>query len=128
LAEAKRIQTVARQLLSGYPGEPPSSSLLPPLSPAVVAEGIYMFMHIANSESSLADQDLARSIIHRLRDQHVPDLRRLEVSADKGVITIRGQVSSFHQRQLGIHCCQAVAGVVHINDQINVALLGVPRR
>lgn len=67
-----------------------------------------------------ADMDLKRRILNYLFGQHFSDLRRLEVSADNGVVTIRGRVSSFHQRQLCIHCCQRVAGVVRVKDEIDV--------
>lgn len=70
--------------------------------------------------SAPADTDLKRRILNYLFGQHFSDLRRLEVSADNGVVTIRGRVSSYHQRQLCIHCCQRVAGVVRVNDQIDV--------
>jgi osmotically-inducible protein OsmY len=75
----------------------------------------------AQTELSSADSDLERRITTFLFGQHFADLRKLEVKADKGVVTIRGRVRSFHQRQLCINCCQRVAGVVDINDEISVA-------
>ncbi len=75
----------------------------------------------AQTESQPSDSDLIRRITNFLFRQHFSDLRRLEVMADNGVVTIRGRVPSFHQRQLCIHCCQRVAGVVQVNDEINVA-------
>lgn len=66
------------------------------------------------------DSDLKRRILNYLFGQHFSDLRKLEVQADNGVVTIRGRVGSFHQRQLCINCCQRVAGVVRIKDEIDV--------
>ena len=74
----------------------------------------------AQTESLPSDSDLKRRITNFPFRQHFSDLRRMEVTANKGVVTIRGRVRSFHQRQLCIHCCQRVAGVVQINDEINV--------
>ncbi len=67
-----------------------------------------------------ADNDLKQRIINFLFLQHLPHLRHMEVSAENGVVTIRGRVGSFYQRQLCINCCQRVAGVVQIRDEINV--------
>ncbi len=78
-------------------------------------------MVLANPEFRAIDADLKRRITNFLFLQHYSDLRRMEVEADNGVITIRGRVPSFHQRQLCINCCQRVAGVVQINDEILVA-------
>jgi hypothetical protein len=40
-------------------------------------------------------------------------------------VTLRGRVPSFYQRQLFIHCCQRVAGVVQLNDELQVPEVGV---
>lgn len=65
------------------------------------------------------DRDLTRRVMNFLR-QHFPRLRTVEVEARQGIITIRGRVNSFYERQLCIHCCQRVAGVVRLNDELNV--------
>ena len=75
----------------------------------------------AQVSSHSSDLDLKRRIVNYLFKQHFSELRRMEVTANNGIVTIRGQVRSFHQRQLCIHCCQRVAGVVQINDEIAVA-------
>lgn len=66
------------------------------------------------------DHDLEHRVINYLAQQHFPQLHAVEVRARQGVVTIRGCVSSFYERQLCIHCCQRVAGVVRLNDQIEV--------
>ena len=68
-----------------------------------------------------ADRELERRVMNYLSRQHFPALRSVEVEARQGVVTIRGRVSSFHERQLCIHCCQRVAGVVQLNDHVKVA-------
>jgi hypothetical protein len=44
----------------------------------------------------------------------------LEVAADNGIVTLRGRVHSFYEKQL-CHCaCRRVAGVVNMVDAIVV--------
>lgn len=78
---------------------------------------------MVRSEAGLsqADRDLERRVVSYLGRQHFPGLRALEVEANQGVVTIRGCVNSFHERQLCIHCCQRVAGVVRLVDHVEVA-------
>lgn len=68
---------------------------------------------------SRLDGDLAHRVANFL-GQHFPRLRTVEVQASQGVVTIRGHVNSFYERQLCINCCQRVAGVVRLNDEVNV--------
>jgi osmotically-inducible protein OsmY len=72
------------------------------------------------SQPQPCDFDLTSRIANHLASQHFANLRRLKVSADKGVVTIRGQVPSFHQRQLCISACRQIEGVVQIDDRIVV--------
>ena len=74
----------------------------------------------SESGSIKLDHDLKRRVINYLAQQHFPQLHAVEVRAWQGVVTIRGRVSSFYERQLCINCCQRVAGVVQVNDQIEV--------
>jgi len=69
---------------------------------------------------SLSDRDLERRVKGFLRRQHFASLRTIEVNSQLGVVTISGQVNSFHERQLCINCCQRVAGVLGFNDRIEV--------
>ncbi|HEV2970326.1 MAG TPA: BON domain-containing protein [Pirellulales bacterium] len=80
-------------------------------------------MIFAPSVSKVADRDLQQRILNYLFGQHVSDLRFLAVEARRGVVTLRGRVHTFHQKQLCLNCCQRVAGVVRINDQIEVSRL-----
>jgi osmotically-inducible protein OsmY len=66
------------------------------------------------------DRELERRVINFLDRQHFPGLRTVEVEAQGGVVTIRGRVKSYHERQLCIHCCQRVAGVVTLRDEVRV--------
>jgi osmotically-inducible protein OsmY len=51
----------------------------------------------------------------------MPTLRNLEVEAQGGIVTLRGTVNSFYEKQLGQQCCRRVAGVVKLIDAIDVA-------
>jgi osmotically-inducible protein OsmY len=65
--------------------------------------------------------ELKRRILNFLHQRHVPTLRSIHVDVDQGVVTMRGRVDSFYHKQLCLNCCQRVAGVVQVIDQIRVA-------
>jgi osmotically-inducible protein OsmY len=66
------------------------------------------------------DRELQRRVSVFL-SQQVPRLRTVEVEVCQGVVTIVGRVNSFYERQLCISCCQRVAGVINLNDKVEVA-------
>jgi osmotically-inducible protein OsmY len=66
------------------------------------------------------DSDLRRRIVNFLHQRHVPSLRTIEVDVQEGVVTMRGGVESFYHKQLCLNCCQRVAGVVRLVDEIQV--------
>lgn len=68
-----------------------------------------------------ADTDLKRRILNFLHQRHVPSLRGIHVDVLQGVVTMRGSVDTFYHKQLCLHCCQRVAGVVRLVDEILVA-------
>jgi len=74
----------------------------------------------APRSTSTHDLDLQRRVVNFLFSRKVPALRRIAVEADNGVVTLRGQVPSFYQRQLCINCCSHVAGVNRVIDQVEV--------
>jgi osmotically-inducible protein OsmY len=78
-------------------------------------------MIFAPSNSKTADRELQSRIVSYLFGQHVADLRHLDVETRRGTVTLRGRVHTFHQKQLCLNCCQRVAGVVRIDDQIEVS-------
>jgi osmotically-inducible protein OsmY len=77
-------------------------------------------MIFAPTDSKAADRDLQVRVSNYLFGQHISDLRHVGVEARRGVVTLRGRVHTFHQKQLCLNCCQRVAGVQHIDDQIEV--------
>ncbi|MBL9122449.1 MAG: BON domain-containing protein [Planctomycetaceae bacterium] len=70
--------------------------------------------------SPAADSELAARVKNNLALQHIPGVRWLEVHAHHGVVTLRGRVQSFYNRQRCVHCSQHVAGVYSLIDQLEV--------
>ena len=68
-----------------------------------------------------ADRDLERRVTAFLADRNLPALRRLGVRSHRGVVTLRGQVRSFYEKQLGGQSARRVAGVIDVIDAIQVA-------
>ena len=68
------------------------------------------------------DRDVSlRSELHRmLAAQHVEALRAITIKVQDGTITMRGQVSSFYQKQLCISCYQRVQARGPLVDGIEV--------
>jgi osmotically-inducible protein OsmY len=69
----------------------------------------------------LSDRDLERRVSNFLAARNLPTLRRLQVAADRGTVTLRGRVHSFYEKQLCQHACRRVAGVISMVDAIDVA-------
>lgn len=46
---------------------------------------------------------------------------RLDVSARDGLVTLRGVVRSFYEKQLSLHAAKRVAGVSALRDELVVA-------
>lgn len=66
------------------------------------------------------DRDLERRVVNFLSARSVPSLRRLRVDVHDGVVTLRGKVHSFYEKQLAINACQRVAGVQRLIDTVAV--------
>lgn len=70
--------------------------------------------------SQAGDADLQRRIIGFLLQRGLPNLQYLKVEVCAGVATLRGQVRTFYEKQLATNCCQRVAGVLRIVNDIQV--------
>jgi osmotically-inducible protein OsmY len=66
------------------------------------------------------DRELEQRIENFLRNQRIPGGRTICAEANKGIVTLRGMVSSFYHRQLCTHACHRVAGVRRVIDEILV--------
>ena len=67
-----------------------------------------------------SDRDLEQRVLGFLRQWQIPSLRRIIVKVCEGTVTLHGRVPSFYQRQLCLACCQRVAGVLKLIDEIEV--------
>ncbi len=73
------------------------------------------------AQANETDRDLERRVSAFLAGRNVPALRRLYVRSSQGVVTLRGHVATFYEKQLGGSVARRVAGVVQLIDDINVA-------
>jgi osmotically-inducible protein OsmY len=72
-----------------------------------------------SSNASLSqDSDLERRVGNYLATQHRPALRNVEVIASDGVVTLRGSVTSYYEKQLSTKLASRVAGVLQIRDKV----------
>lgn len=67
-----------------------------------------------------SDQLLQQRVAHALQQKHLTFACRLEIEAHRGVITLRGKVPSFHQRQLLYSYSRRVPGVTQVVDLLEV--------
>ncbi len=67
-----------------------------------------------------ANFDLRQRILGYLASLNVRSLRRLEVSADGGTVTIAGLVWTFYEKQLAISCCLRDSSATRLVDQVTV--------
>ncbi len=55
-----------------------------------------------------------------LGQQGVRSLGRLDVKVIGESVVIGGSVGSFYEKQLATSCCQRVAGILHVHNQVEV--------
>jgi len=67
---------------------------------------------------------LAAQVATQLAETNRANLRRLTVAVRGGEVTLRGCVASFYERQIAIQTCRMLAGIVRVNDAVEVAPLG----
>ena len=66
------------------------------------------------------DDDLEHRILEFLQVRGVADLANIRVKVSGGVATVRGRLSSSHEKQVFLECCRHVAGVVRVVEQTKV--------
>ena len=69
---------------------------------------------------AVSDRDLERSIEKRLVGRQIFSLRQIRVTAERGMVTLRGTVTSFYQKQLCIQTCSGVPGLRQLVDEVEV--------
>jgi osmotically-inducible protein OsmY len=75
---------------------------------------------LAPSTDLYSDQQLATRVKNFLLSKAMPGRGQLDVSAEGGVVTLRGRVGSFYHKQLWVHGAQRVAGVNRVIDELQV--------
>jgi len=70
------------------------------------------------------DRLLADQISTQLAETNRASLRRLSVAVRGGEVTLRGSVASYYERQIAIQACRMLAGIVRVNDAVEVAVIG----
>ncbi len=72
------------------------------------------------------DEILAKHVKTGLHKLNRGTARGVAVDAKKGIVTLRGEVPSFHIRQLLVHCCRRTPGVIEVIDELNVQVRNSP--
>ena len=67
-----------------------------------------------------ANVDLEKRVSAFLSSQGRFSLKRIKVAASDGVVTLKGCVRSFYEKQLCLGCVKHVAGVTRLIDVIEV--------
>ena len=76
---------------------------------------------VAGMPRGTTDGLLARQISHQLAETNRANLKRLSVDVTGGSVTLRGNVSSFYEKQIAIQACRALAGIGLLTDAVEVA-------
>jgi len=66
------------------------------------------------------DGDLKRRVSNFLATRQHARLLRLDVDVNDGIVTLQGRLASFYEKQLALSCCQRVAGVRQLVDEVEV--------
>ena len=66
------------------------------------------------------DEQLARRVRNFILARILPAANFVTVEADSGIVTLRGRVGTFYQKQLWLNGAQRVAGVLRVIDEIEV--------
>jgi osmotically-inducible protein OsmY len=77
----------------------------------------------------LTNTPLEDAVVDSLdRDPRIPDAIEIAVSADGGIVTLRGTVETFSQRRAATQDARKVEDVYEVDDQLKVNLIGADRR
>lgn len=71
-------------------------------------------------DAKAADRELTRLVKSFLQGLSLPALHDLDVKVRNGVAVITGRVRMFYHKQLATSCCQRVAGVLDVLNEVQV--------
>jgi osmotically-inducible protein OsmY len=82
-------------------------------------------MTINNKESTMkTDHQLEDDVRAELEwDPRIPDALQIAVAARRGHVTLRGTVSSLHERRAAVAAAKRVDGTFDVDDQVKVRLM-----
>lgn len=83
--------------------------------------------YLSPTSASSCDRDgvtLGDRIVDSLYSSNMPGLRRILIEIHNDVVTLRGQLSSFYERQMAVTRVEQTAGVGQVVDRLDVR----PRR
>lgn len=66
------------------------------------------------------DDDVQVRVSRFLNSRHFSNFLDLDVRVLNGKVTISGEVDSYYEKQVAMTSCQRVAGVLSLEDRINV--------
>lgn len=66
------------------------------------------------------DDFVCQEVLWNLGQSGILDPRRLEVSVERGVVKITGEVFTPHQKRLVGACAEEVPGVRHVENQLKI--------
>ena len=67
-----------------------------------------------------SDEQLARRVRNLILARILPAANFVDVEAEGEIVTLRGRVGTFYQKQLWLNGAQRVAGVRRVIDEIEV--------
>jgi osmotically-inducible protein OsmY len=80
-------------------------------------------MHMtALMQATARDAALLREVIDYLSGPAFPALQGISIEVSRGVVTFRGQVKSFHIKQVLVHACRRLPRVADVVDELRVAV------
>jgi osmotically-inducible protein OsmY len=74
---------------------------------------------LARPGESRAD-DVGHRVLDNLRTSNYPGLRRIKVEVHGNTVTLRGQLGSYHERQVAIARVVGVRGVSRVVDRLSL--------
>jgi osmotically-inducible protein OsmY len=79
-------------------------------------------------DSEMSNDDLQRYVTDELYWDPKIDSKTIAVSVDDGVVTLRGTVGSFREKQEAKHDAERVYGVTDVKNELDVRILNEHRR
>ena len=90
------------------------------LHPSSDAASARTLLRRSVDDGEAADRELERRLKSFLEGLNLPALRDLEVEVRNGAAVITGRVRTFYHKQLATSCCQRVAGVLNVLNEVRV--------